>query len=448
VLEQAQGLLEGFLSFKAYVMLPVIILVIALLLRMRVTEALLAALKLGVGFAGVFIAFNFFVEAIRPAVQALAETRGLDFPVLDVGWPPLAAITWGSLIGPLSIPLVILLNVVMIATGTTRTVYIDMWNVWHFAFIGALVQSFSGSVLLGLSATALATIYTLKTCDLSAPHVRAQVGLDNVTISPLSVNGLVPFAVAMDALYERIPGFRRLEYNPEKQKAEIGPLSEPMVIGALIGLLLGAAAGYSLKGVLELCVHIAAVMFLIPASAGMIAKGFEPISEHLKEMMERRFPGRRALYFSLHTGVVMGHRSVMATGLILMPVSILLALLIPGNRILPLGDLPNLLSVMALITLASRGNVVRAVITGLPIVTGYLLIAGTLAPMITDLSKEVGVELAEGSLISAFTDGGNPIRFWLYHLYQLQPFALAAVPLVLLLLYIAHRRAASMEREQ
>jgi PTS system galactitol-specific IIC component len=138
----------------------------------------------------------------------------------------------------------------------------------------------------------------------------------------------------------------------------------------------------------------------------------------------------------------------MATGLILMPVSILLALLIPGNRILPLGDLPNLLSVMALITLASRGNVVRAVVTGLPIVTGYLLIAGTLAPMITDLSKEVGVELAEGSLISAFTDGGNPIRFWLYHLYQLQPFALAAVPLVLLLLYIAHRRAASMEREQ
>jgi len=245
-------------------------------------------------------------------------------------------------------------------------------------------------------------VYSLKTCDLSAPHVGAQVGLDNVTISPLSVNGLVPFSVAMDGLYEKIPGFRRLEYNPEKQKAEIGPLSEPMVIGALIGLLLGIAAGYSLKGVLELCVHIAAVMFLIPVSAGMIAKSFEPISEHLKEMMSRRFHGHRALYFSLHTGVIMGHRSVMATGLILMPVSILLA----------------------------------------------LLIAGTLAPMITELSKEVGVELAEGSLISTFTDGGNPIRFWLYHLYQLQPFALAAVPLVLLLLYIAQRRAASMEAEK
>jgi len=29
--------------------------------------------------------------------------RGFNFPVLDVGWPPLAAITWGSPIAPISI---------------------------------------------------------------------------------------------------------------------------------------------------------------------------------------------------------------------------------------------------------------------------------------------------------------------------------------------------------
>ena len=54
-------------------------------------------LALGVGFAGIFILFGFFVNDISPAVNAIVSRRGLDFPVLDVGWPPLAAITWASM---------------------------------------------------------------------------------------------------------------------------------------------------------------------------------------------------------------------------------------------------------------------------------------------------------------------------------------------------------------
>jgi len=146
----------GFIfSFKAYVMLPAIILVVALAIRMSVGRSLLSALRLGVGFAGIFIAFGFFVQQIAPAVTALVETRGLNFPVLDVGWPPLAAITWASPIAPLTIPLVLALNLAMLAANVTRTVNIDIWNYWHFALIGALVQAASGSLLLGLAATAL-----------------------------------------------------------------------------------------------------------------------------------------------------------------------------------------------------------------------------------------------------------------------------------------------------
>src|SRR5512140_1696072 len=118
-------------------MLPAIILVVALLVRMRVGQSLLSALRLGVGFAGIFIAFGFFVQQIGPAVTALVTMRGLDFPVLDVGWPPLAAITWASAVAPLSIPLVLLLNLALLALNLTRTINIDIWNYWHFALVGA-----------------------------------------------------------------------------------------------------------------------------------------------------------------------------------------------------------------------------------------------------------------------------------------------------------------------
>jgi PTS system galactitol-specific IIC component len=52
---------------------------------------------------------------------------------VEIGWPPLSAITWGSPIAPFVIPLTMLINVIMIAIKQTRTVDVDMWNYWHFA---------------------------------------------------------------------------------------------------------------------------------------------------------------------------------------------------------------------------------------------------------------------------------------------------------------------------
>lgn len=69
----------------------------------------------------------------------MVERTGINLPVVDLGWPPLSAITWGSPIAPFVIPLTILINVAMLALNKTRTVDVDMWNYWHFALAGTLV---------------------------------------------------------------------------------------------------------------------------------------------------------------------------------------------------------------------------------------------------------------------------------------------------------------------
>ena len=171
-----QDFLTAFFGFKAYVMLPIIIFIIALAVRLPLQRALLSTVALAAGFAGVFIAFNFFVTNISPAVQQLSTVRGLNFPVLDVGWPPLAAITWASPLAAISIPLVLVMNLVMLATGLTRTIYIDIWNYWHFALLGALVMSLTGSMALGLSATLLIAIYCFKLTEWTAPDVEREWG--------------------------------------------------------------------------------------------------------------------------------------------------------------------------------------------------------------------------------------------------------------------------------
>lgn len=438
------SILDEFFSFQAYVMLPFFIFIIALIVRMHISKAFISALKMGVGFAGIFVVFSFFVENIKPAVEAIIIIRGLDFPVLDVGWPPLAAITWSSSLAPVSIPLVIAINVIMIATNTSKTIYIDIWNYWHLALAGAFILATSQSLTLGLIATSLITIYTIKMADWTAPHVEQQAKLPGVTIAPVSVIGILPLAVTMDYLYDKIPFIKHLNYNPEEDNAQVSIFSEPMIIGVIIGALLGISADYPLKEILELSIHLAAVMFLLPKCGELIGDGISPVSEALKVWIKKRFPQKQKLYVAVDTGVLMNNKSVMVTGLILMPIALIISLVLPGNKTLPLGDLPNLMSIMAVTVLVSRGNVIRSVLTGIPVVTTFLLIASNLAPLITSLSHQTGMSIADGQLITAFTDGGNHARFFLLYLFQGNILAITIIPVISIMMYLSYKRAKTM----
>ena len=190
------------------------------------------------------------------------------------------------------IPLVMALNLVMLLTRTTKTLYIDLWNYWHFALIGALIQSVTSNVFLALAASLLIAVYTIKTTEWSAPFVKREMGLDGIAISPISVAGFLPYAVVMDRIFDAIPGLKKLKWDPSRTKDESkGPhlLREPMVIGILVGLFLSVLAGYGIKETLETSVNIAAVMFLLPRCGGLIGEGMAEVSQAFKELVERKF---------------------------------------------------------------------------------------------------------------------------------------------------------------
>ncbi len=446
-----QTILDTFFSFKAYVMLPIIIFFVAVAVRLSLRKSFISAIELAVGFAGVFIAFDFFVANIKPAVEQLSIARGLDFPILDVGWPPLAAITWASPLAAVSIPMVLLLNLILIAVGFTRAIYIDIWNYWHFAFLGALVMNATGSMWWGLTATAVLAVYCFKLTEWTAPDVERELGLKGVSASPVSVNGIVPYTVVVDWIIDRIPLLNTIVYNPEKNHSDHGTLdgnrsllsliSEPMVIGTLMGLVLAIAADYNVKDTLELSVHIAAVMFILPKSAGLIGEAMIPVTSALRTQVEKRFPHRTNLVVALDTGFLMSHRSVIVTGLILMALAILIALILPGNKVLPLGDLPNLISVMSISVLIFNGNVFRAVLAGIPIIITFMLVATHLAPKYTELARQTtAFNMENMGLITAFTDGGHQVRYVLYYLFQGKVFAFVLVGFLLLGMWFTRRR--------
>ncbi len=150
------NIVQYILGFGPTVMLPLVLFILALFFKVKPAKALRSSLTVGIGFVGIYAIFDILTSNVGPAAQAMVERTGINLPVVDLGWPPLSAITWGSPIAPFVIPLTILINVAMLALNKTRTVDVDMWNYWHFALAGTLVYYSTGSLFFGLLAAAIA----------------------------------------------------------------------------------------------------------------------------------------------------------------------------------------------------------------------------------------------------------------------------------------------------
>ncbi|WAO58282.1 PTS galactitol transporter subunit IIC [Salmonella enterica] len=425
------------LGFGPTVLLPLVLFFLALFFKVKPAKALRSSLIVGIGFVGIYAIFDILTSNVGPAAQAMVERTGISLPVVDLGWPPLAAITWGSPIAPFVIPLTMLINVAMLALKKTRTVDVDMWNYWHFALAGTLVYYSTGSFVLGLSAAAIAAIVVLKLADWSAPLVAKYFGLEGISLPTLSSVVFFPIGLLFDKIIDKIPGVNRIHIDPENVQKKMGIFGEPMMVGTILGVLLGIIAGYDFKHILLLGISIGGVMFILPRMVRILMEGLLPLSEAIKKYLNAKYPGRDDLFIGLDIAVAVGNPAIISTALILTPISVFIAFLLPGNKVLPLGDLANLAVMASMIVLACRGNIFRAVITAIPVIVADLWIATKIAPFITGMAQDVNFKMAEGSSgqVSSFLDGGNPFRFWLLEIFNGNIIAIGLIPVLALVIY-------------
>ncbi|EJS4828448.1 MULTISPECIES: PTS galactitol transporter subunit IIC [Salmonella] len=425
------------LGFGPTVLLSLVLFFLALFFKVKPAKALRSSLIVGIGFVGIYAIFDILTSNVGPAAQAMVERTGISLPVVDLGWPPLAAITWGSPIAPFVIPLTMLINVAMLALNKTRTVDVDMWNYWHFALAGTLVYYSTGSFVLGLSAAAIAAIVVLKLADWSAPLVAKYFGLEGISLPTLSSVVFFPIGLLFDKIIDKIPGVNRIHIDPENVQKKMGIFGEPMMVGTILGVLLGIIAGYDFKHILLLGISIGGVMFILPRMVRILMEGLLPLSEAIKKYLNAKYPGRDDLFIGLDIAVAVGNPAIISTALILTPISVFIAFLLPGNKVLPLGDLANLAVMASMIVLACRGNIFRAVITAIPVIVADLWIATKIAPFITGMAKDVNFKMAEGSSgqVSSFLDGGNPFRFWLLEIFNGNIIAIGLIPVLALVIY-------------
>lgn len=413
--------------------------ILSLSIGLPFKKALKASITLGIGFIGIFVIFDYFVSKIGPVLNVIVQRTGISQNIMDVGWPPLAATAWSFKLTPVLIVLIIMVNAIMLVTRLTKTINIDIWNYWHFIFLAQLVYYLTNNVFLSITSGLILLVLCVKLADWSAKDVYELSAIEGVSITTLSGVGYYSYTQFLNKIFDKIPGLNTMKADPENIKNKLGFFGEPMFLGIIMGIALGIAAKYSLKDVLELSMNIAAVIYILPKMSGILAEGLMPISEGMKEFMQKKFPNIKDTYIGLDLAILIGNPSAIVTGIILMPIALLLAFVLPGVRFIPLGDLPNIIGAMVMVVVATRGNVVRAVLAGIPMLIAKLYIATAMSGIITDLAIKTGNKVSGyDAAVTSLLDGGNVMRFWLMKLFTGNIWAIAVLPVMTYLLYISY----------
>jgi PTS system galactitol-specific IIC component len=198
-------------------------------------------------------------------------------------------------------------------------------------------------------------------------------------------------------------------------------LGEPVVLGAVLGIVIGIAAGYNVQKILGLAMQVATMMVVLPRMVSIISEGLIPIAQGIISFMREKF-NNREIYVAVDCAVTLGHPSVMASTVILYIVAILLAAILPGNKLLPIASLAVIPFWVGSVVPYTKGNVWKTVLVMALYMIPILYIASAVAPVQTQAYSMMGQytdQIASGTLLGSFDMGGDPLGFLIQNIMRL-----------------------------
>ncbi|MFN2744832.1 MULTISPECIES: PTS galactitol transporter subunit IIC [Bacillus] len=396
-MELLQSIIQYVLDLGAAVFVPLLMFLVGIASRMKWKDAVNAAVILGVAFVGMNIVIGFMLDALTPAAQALVKRTGIQLNTIDGGWTSLATLAWAWPLAFLMFPLQMLINAIMLFFNQTKTLNVDLWNVWGKILTAVLVIGVTGNLYIAFLVAAVQMVIELILADVNQKQIERITGIPGVTVSH-SMMLFAVFLLPFNWVISKIPLFDR-HVDADTLKEKMGVFAENHVMGFIIGLLLGMTAGYSVPDMLMLAVQAAAALTLFPMVAKLFMQALSPLSDAISEFMKNKFKNRK-LFIGLDWPILAGSSEAWVAMILMVPVTLIYAVLLPGNAILPFAGIINIsLAVPALII--TGGNLLRMLLLGIITTPVFLYIATGFAPSITQLAKDTNaVKIGEGQMLS------------------------------------------------
>lgn len=443
-MEILSNVINYILGMGAAVFMPLLMFVIGLSMKMKVKDAFKAGLTIGIAFTGMSLLIDFMGNTMGGAAKSMSQNTGIDLPAVDIGWPGAASITWAWPLAFLVFPLQVFINVIMLVTKQTKTINVDLWNVWNKIFSAVLVSYFTNNVILGFAAASILIFLELKIGDAWQPEVERLTGIPNVTV-PHFISLFAVILYPVDQLLKKIP-FLRKELDSSAIRDKIGIFGENSVMGAIIGLGLGILAGYDVQQVLTLAVQAATALTLFPMVSKLFSEALSPISDAVSDFMKRKYGQDADIYIGLDWPILGGRNELWVAVIITIPFLLLFSLILPGNKVLPFAGIINLSFVVAALLL-TNGNLIRMIIHGIWTAPIFLYGATYFAPYMTRLAEETGTLASGQQMIGWSTFEGPILRYLLVNGFNGDILSIAGfvVFIFLFVLLLRNRRKYNLE---
>lgn len=444
-----QGLSDVFSTFGAAVFVPIMLFVIAKFMGVSNKKAFNSALLCAVGLTGFNLVINSYGGIISPVVSRMVESTGVNLPVLDTGWQSTAVIAYSTEVGLIFIGIAILLQIVLFFVKWTNVFMAsDLWNNYSFMVWGSMLFILTGNLWLALALMVMQNLYILLFSEAAAKRWSKHYGYENCCMTAPHHLESLPFAVLMNVLLGKI-GFNKIKLNAATIQKKFGLLGEPMFIGLVVGALIGVIGYWNalLDGleawgaVMSSAISTAAVMAVFPKVAGIFASAFTSLTDAYKQKAAKSGQGRE-WYLSVNDAAGYGEPNTLVTGILLIPIMLLLAFILPGNTILPMVDLVALPYMVEVFVCISHGNIAKSVVTGAVWFSLGLIVASALAPTFTQVAAGAGFQLDQaGVYIISFGIMCHPLIAGLFYAFWSQnPLMIGGVVALYFVLYFLFRR--------
>lgn len=394
-----------------------VLLILNIILRIKPTIALKSALMYSIGlFALSTFAFDVFLGTVVDVTNAMVENLGLSMNVVDFG-AGITPIILSHHVAVWALPIGILVNLVMIVTRLTKTLNVDFYNMMYFwGMPGVLVYFATGSFVYAILAIVLTGILTLKIADWSAPHIHKVLPQFEGMSFPYvySLYYTVP-AYFANKVFDKVPFIRDSKLSAEGIQEKFGALGDPAVIGFILGSLMAFFGKYEFTDIIMTGIKLGASLHFIPVTLRVLISGLNETTSVLTELINKKFTDRE-IYIGLDGVLLSGLPEALSVGLLLIPIALIMSMILPGNRVLPIGMLSVGFILVSMYLPFFKMNLLKGVIFCCIVVACELYIGTILAPVFTDIAMGAGYEIPYGAM--QITNAGNIPNLLMVKLFE------------------------------
>ena len=392
-------------TFGSMIVIPIILFIISLAFGIKLSKAFQTALFAGIGLTGYSFLIGAYMPVVTPVIENMVRESGINLPVVDLGWQMSAIVAYSTRAGMIYLALGIIVPLVMFITGWTNVFQPSgLWDLYNIIVWGSLIYVVTNDMFLSIALMFVIQLWASTFFEIEAKRWSTYYKYPNCTKVQQHGADPIPFAILSNWILNKL-GAYKIRWKPDDLKQRLGFIGDPIVLGFFLGFAIGVLGNLSRLGTLEgwgqialVAIATSAVMAIFPRVAAIFAQAFTYLSAASRKFAKDK--GREEIYIGVDDASGYGEAATLMSGIILIPLLLLLAVILPGNKVLPLVDLVSIPFTIESFVAMSNGNVFKTVVSAFLWYIPGLIVATLAAPLFTDVYNSVATQASTTGVTS------------------------------------------------